>query len=293
MIKLYGIAFRLHPLFTVLMLLSIWTGYFTELVTLFSIVLIHELGHVVAARRYGWTVTKVELLPFGGVAETEQLGRSSVREDIVVALAGPLQNAWMIGVAYGFDAIGIWGSEWSLYFIQANVMIGLFNLLPVLPLDGGKVMQALLSCWIPYYRAIQLSAWISMALSCGLAAASFWRLTTDGLALNLLIIAGFLLASNWFGFRNASFQFVRFLMNRDGRMEPLIDRGTLAQPIVVSPHRTVADIVRLFMRERYHIVYVLGAGGRVQAVLPEQRLLHAYFHLDRPGSPVSDVFMLK
>lgn len=260
---------------------------------LFSIVLIHELGHVAAARSFGWTVTKVELLPFGGVAETEQLGRSTIKEDILVALAGPLQNAWMIGVTYALMGLGLWDSEWSSYFVKANMMIGLFNLIPVLPLDGGKVMQALLSCWIPYYRAIQASTWVSMGLSIGLIMASFWRIHSDGIAFNLLIIAVFLLVSNWYGFRNASYQFVRFLTNRNSRMVPLIDRGTLAQPIVVAPHRTVVDIVQLFMREKYHIVYVLGTGGSVKAVLPEQRLLHAYFHLNRPGSPVSDVFMLK
>jgi stage IV sporulation protein FB len=276
-----------------MMLFSVVTGYFTELLTLFSIVFIHELGHVTAARSFGWTVTKVELLPFGGVAETEQLGRSSVKEDIIVALAGPLQNAWMIGAAYVLEAMGVWGAEWSFYFIQANMMIGLFNLLPILPLDGGKVMQALLSCWIPYYRAIQASTWVSMSLSLGLLAASCWRIRTDGIAFNLAVISVFLLVSNWYSFRNASYQFLRFLTNRNSRMEPLIDRGTLAQPIVISPHRTVADIVHLFMREKYHVVYVLGSGGTVRAVLPEQRLLHAYFHLNRPGSPVSDIFMLK
>ncbi|MDF2669224.1 MAG: protease [Paenibacillus sp.] len=293
LVKLFGIRFRLHPLFTIMMLLSIVTGYFLELLTLFAIVLIHELGHVTAARSLGWTITKVELLPFGGVAETDQLGSSSVREDIIVALAGPLQNAWMIGLAYVMGMSGIWGAEWSQTFIQANLMIGLFNLLPILPLDGGKVMQALFSLFLPYYRAIQSSAWISIVLSLGLLAASLWNIQAEGAQVNLLIVAIFLLVSNGYGLRNGSYQFVRFLMNRNMRMEPLIDKGTLAQPIVIAPHRTIAEIVQLFMREKYHIVYILGTGGSVRLVIPEQRLLHAYFHLNRPGSPVSELFMLK
>ncbi len=293
LIKLFGIRFRLHPLFTIMMLLSILTGYFLELLILFSIVLIHELGHVAAARSFGWTITKVELLPFGGVAETDQSGTSSVREDIIVAAAGPFQNAWMIGLAYLLGTVGLWEAEWTQTFIQANLMIGLFNLIPILPLDGGKIMQALLSCVLPYYRAIQSSTWISIALSLVLAAASIWNIRSEGIEFNLLIISVFLLVSNGYGLRNGRYQFVRFLMNRNMRMEPLIDKGTLAQPIVISPHRTIAEIVRLFMREKYHIVYVLGSGGSVKLVIPEQRLLHAYFHLNRPGSPVSELFMVK
>ncbi|WP_246067465.1 M50 family metallopeptidase [Paenibacillus koleovorans] len=293
MIKAFGIRFRLHPLFTLMMVLSIATGFFVELLILFSIVLIHELGHVAAAKSFGWTVTKVELLPFGGVAETEELGRSTVKEDIAVALAGPLQNGWMVLVGFALHHWGIWSTEWSVYFIEANIMIGLFNLLPVLPLDGGKVLQALLSRWMPYYRAIQASTWTSIAMSGLLLIMALWQITNGGVALNLLIIAGFLLVSNWYGLRGASYQFVRFLTNRGMRMTPLIDKGTLAQPIVIAPHRSLSDIVQLFMREKYHIVYILGAGGGVSAVLPEQRLLEAYFNSPRPGSPVSDIFMLK
>jgi stage IV sporulation protein FB len=86
---------------------------------------------------------------------------------------------------------------------------------------------------------------------------------------------------------------MRFLMNREPLLERLIHKGTLAQPIVIYRHRKIAEIVRLFMRDKYHLVYILSEGGRIQAVLPEQRLLYAYFQLNRPGSAVSDVFVLE
>ena len=74
MIKWRGISFRLHPLFVLVMLASVVTGRFAELITLFAIVLWHELGHLFAALRYGWTVKEVKLLPFGGVLEVEDAG---------------------------------------------------------------------------------------------------------------------------------------------------------------------------------------------------------------------------
>ncbi|GAA3408324.1 M50 family metallopeptidase [Paenibacillus hodogayensis] len=293
MIKCRGIEFRLHPLFSLLMLLSVATGYFVELLTLFVIVLIHELGHVAAARSFGWTVVRVELLPFGGVAETDDRGRSSAFQEAAVALAGPLQNGWMALFAVGMGRLGWWETGWSHYFVTANIMIGLFNLLPVLPLDGGKVMQALISRWLPYYRTLFLCSLISLLLSIMLAAASLLGILSAGVHLNLLAISLFLAYSNWYGYRHASLRFVRFLMNREPVMARLIDRGTLAQPIVIYHHRKIADIVRLFMRDKYHLIYIMNDRGRVQAVLPEQKLLYAYFQLNVPGSAVSDVFVLE
>lgn len=293
MIKWRGIVFRLHPLFVLLMLMSVITGYFAELLTLFVIVLIHELGHVVAARCFGWEVIRVELLPFGGVAETDDRGRSTAVQEMVVALAGPLQNAWLALFGLLMEHLGIWESGWGSYFAYANAMIGLFNLLPVLPLDGGKVMQALVSLWLPYYRTLTLCSLVSLVLAISLGAAVVVSAAVGGIDPNLLVIAAFLAYSNWYGYRQAGFRHMRFLMNRDPTLSRLIGKGTLAQPIVIYRHRTISEIARLFMRDKYHLIYVIDGNGRVEAVVPEQRLLHAYFQLNEPGSAVSDVFVLK
>lgn len=293
MIKLRGITFRLHPLFSLLMLLSVATGYFVELLTLFVIVLIHELGHVAAAKSFGWQVIRIELLPFGGVAETDDRGRASAVQEAAVALAGPLQNGWMALFAVGMGRLGVWDTGWCDYFVTANMMIGLFNLLPILPLDGGKIMQAVISRMLPYYRTLLLCSLISLTLSVLLAAAALFGIRSSGIHLNLLAIALFLAYSNWYGYRDAAFRFVRFLMNRETVTSRLIDKGTLAQPIVIYHHRKIADIARLFMRDKYHLVYILNDRGRIQAVLPEQKLLYAYFQLNAPGSAVSDIFVLE
>lgn len=275
------------------MLVAIATGYFVELLTLFVIVLIHELGHVAAARSFGWDVIRVELLPFGGVAVTDDRGRSSAVQEAAVALAGPLQNGWMALLAVVLGRFGLWEDRWCDYFIYANVMIGSFNLLPILPLDGGKVMQSLISRWLPYYRTLLLCSLISLLLACMLALAALLGVRTNGVHLNLLAVSLFLVYSNFYSYRHAAFHFVRFLMNREPVIQRLIDRGTLAQPIVIYRHRKIADIARLFMRDKYHLVYILNEKGQIQAVLPEQKLLYAYFQLNRSESAVSDVFVLK
>lgn len=289
----FGIRYRFHPLFSILLLLSVWTGYFIETATLFGIVLIHELGHVAAARSFGWRIREVHLLPFGGVASMEEPGGVPAVQELVVALAGPLQNVWMMAVGSFLTAVGLFSEPWGPYFVQANLLIALFNLLPVLPLDGGKVMQVLVGLWLPYQRTIQVTAGVSLLLSALLIGAAGVHLLSEkgGIQLNWLMIGLFLLYSNWYEWRSAPYRFMRFLVHREAQFKNIRDgTGELAGPIVVPGNRKVTEVVRLFMRDRYHLVYVLDDKGRIGYVVPERAVLAHYFDETKRGKSLAELF---
>jgi stage IV sporulation protein FB len=276
LIKWRGIVFRLHPLFVLVMLASVATGRFLELATLFVIVLWHELGHMAAARRFGWTVREVKLLPFGGVMEVEEAGTLPVREEVWVAIAGPMQNAvlaaagWLLGLA-GWVDMG-----WSDDFVRANVLIGLFNLLPVLPLDGGRILQAWISLQVPFHRTLLWSARISLVFSGLIVLTSVYPLLNGGLLqLNLLAVGIFLCYSNWYYLRNVPFVFLRFLVHRSQRSELRMNEGTLSRPIVISEDRPLFNIIHLFMKEQYHLVYVMKR-GKIAKVVPEKTIIDGF-----------------
>jgi stage IV sporulation protein FB len=291
--KLLGAPIRLHPLFVVILVLSVVTGYFLETMTLFAIVFVHELGHAAAARGYGWRIRHIRLLPFGGVAEVEEHGNVPAREELVVAAAGPLQHVWMIVFAWFMKRLGIGDAAWWDYFTEANLTIGFFNLLPIQPLDGGRMLQCLIGYGTPYRRAISICTYTGLAMSALLVALAALRIAAGDLQLNLLLVGLFLFGSNWVLLRNAPYQFLRFLMSRDAAAARFIGSGSLAQPIVVSRQRRLADIVNLFLRDKYHLIYVLGESGAIQAVVPEQRVVERYLREPPPGSAVSELFMLK
>jgi stage IV sporulation protein FB len=266
----------LHPLFVLIMIASIVTGRFTELVTLFFIVIWHELGHLVTALRFGWTVREVKLLPFGGVVEVEEAGMLPVREEMWVAIAGPIQNAILAAISYGLGQAGWIDTGWSDDFVRANVLIGLFNLLPVLPLDGGRMLQAWISLQVPFHRTLMWSAKISLVFSVLIVVVSIYPLLTGGLLhLNLLTVGLFLCASNWTYFRNVPFVFLRFLVHRTESSEKHIDRGTLSRPIVIADNRPLSHIIRLFMKEEYHLVYVMKR-GKITKVVPEKTIIDGF-----------------
>lgn len=291
MISLFGIRVRLHPLFVLVMAVAVITGYFLELITLFGIVIIHELGHIAAAKGLGWQVREVQLLPFGGVAVMDDRGRASAAQEIGVALAGPLQNVWMAGLGLALQGMQVWSVEWGQYFVLANVMIALFNLIPVLPLDGGKVAFALVSLWLPFHRTLWVCTLLSIFFSTMITILALSSLATSGIQMNLLLIGLFLIYSNVYTYRQLQFYFLRFLMNRDFRLSQMLSNGLAARTMVVRSEHKVGRIAKSLYRDRYHIICVLNEQGQMQGVVTEQRLLKSYFVENRPESAVSELIV--
>lgn len=141
--RIGGTKIIFNNLFLLLLLLWWILGLLTYALLTFSIVFLHELAHVLTAKHYGLAVKNIELFPFGGVARLEGLMEIDSKVDITIALAGPLSNLLLLLVAFLLRVEGIWKGDFSLFFIQGNLLLALFNLLPALPLDGGRVFRAL------------------------------------------------------------------------------------------------------------------------------------------------------
>ncbi|WP_110001374.1 MULTISPECIES: M50 family metallopeptidase [Paenibacillus] len=282
MIRLWGVRITFHPFFVIIMMASLLTGNFIELITLFAIVFIHECGHAAAAALLGCRVLSIQMLPFGGVAVIEDAGNITARREIIIALAGPFQNMLMVGVVFLLKYGNLGDPLFLDYIIQGNLLIALFNLLPVLPLDGGKIVQALVSLAAPYYTTLMWTYRISIVCSAGvvLVAIGRWFTGDSGLPLNILLIGIFLFYSNVTDYRNIPYRFIRFLMNRESAFTHHAATGSLAQPIISFPAKPLETILRLLKRERYHMIYVMNRQGRIMAVLPEQRIIGSYFKQD-------------
>ena len=146
------------------------------IVLLFLCVVLHEFGHILAARRYGIQASEVTLLPIGGVASLQSLPKDP-RQELVVALAGPAVN-----LVIGLALLLAWGSlgpreladidnpHLSLVarLAGANLFLALFNLIPAFPMDGGRVLHALLAMRVGGALATEIAAKIGQAFAIGL-----------------------------------------------------------------------------------------------------------------------------
>ncbi len=130
---------------------------------IFGSVLLHELGHALAGRIFGIQTRDITLYPFGGVARMN-MGLLAPLPEVVVAIAGPAVNFGIAGAAW---LLGAWGVPGMSELLLLNLALGIFNLLPAYPMDGGRVLRALLSLRRDPVQATLLSLSIARVFAWG------------------------------------------------------------------------------------------------------------------------------
>jgi len=178
--SVFGIPVELHISFLALMIIIYIVAFFNlipyinlltaVLITLvFVTVVLHELSHSYIAKRYGIKIKRIVLIPIGGVSEMEEIPKDPSQE-LRIALAGPLAN--LIIALISFFILIIFRASLSsvllgalYYFIVVNLLLGLFNLLPAFPMDGGRILRAFLAKRMSFVRATRLAATIGKELA--------------------------------------------------------------------------------------------------------------------------------
>jgi len=186
------------------------------IVLVFVSVVLHELGHSLTAQHYGIRVPRIVLLAIGGMAQMASIPRDPKKE-MIITINGPLVNFALAAILFAVLAVanhsvaevfenlirtlkayvGLgpmragynpWALRWETFawaLLAWNVAMGLFNLLPIFPMDGGRLLRAGLATKMPYLRATQIAAWTAKAFAfTGIA----WALLTQHYLLAILLV---------------------------------------------------------------------------------------------------------
>lgn len=305
-IKLFsikGIEVKVHLTF---LLILIWAAYswgvqagqgttgalFGVVVTvlLFVCVTLHELAHSLTAMRYGATVREITLLPIGGVAQMEEIPAKPAQE-LKMSLVGPLTNIAiailliliclplevhsMMSVGELFQLLGT--TSWRglvAYLVSANLALGLFNLLPAFPMDGGRVLRAFLAMRMDYARATAIAVLVGQGLALLLG---LWGFMSGGFTLIFIAI------------------FVYLGAGQEGRMvevksvlEEMRVHQAMSRPVQsLTPTDPVTRAVELILQGLQADFPVL-EGGRLVGMLTEGDVLSA-LHKEGANLPVAQV----
>jgi Zn-dependent protease len=184
-----GIDLFVHPTFLIVFLLfpRVFPGGALSplnlllVVAVFGCVLLHELGHALMARKFGIHTKDITLYPIGGVARLERMPRAPGAE-LLIALAGPAVNFAIVAILAPVlflaggepECLGSLGLILEM-LLGVNLVLGLFNLIPAFPMDGGRVLRALLSGFVGRVRATTIASRIGrvLAIVFGVASLSY------------------------------------------------------------------------------------------------------------------------
>lgn len=292
--RMFGSEIRIHLTFFILLL---WIGVaayaaagaaaalvnIAFILALFACVVAHEFGHALAARRYGIATPDITLLPIGGMARLDHMPEKPSQE-IVVALAGPAVNVviWavlvlILGVTTDLDhlaaienpAANFWGR-----LAAVNLFLVLFNLIPAFPMDGGRVLRALLSFRFGRVRATQLAARTGQALA---FVFGFLGLSSGNPILVLIAFFVFMAATA----ESADVAMRDLAHNLPARAAMITLFDTL------HPDDSLRDAAERLLRTTQHEFPVLTEDGTLAGFLTRQAIFSGMSG-DRPGLPVSE-----
>jgi len=297
-----GISVRMHLTFPLILIWAMiqfgvltglgWPGaIFGALATLvlFAIVVLHELGHSIAAQHYGVPVKEIVLLPIGGVAQLQYIPDKPVQE-LVIAIAGPAVNValalilLLINRVFGLggtleDPTGLIFTFGQLnvdtlfsYIFTINLFLALFNLIPAFPMDGGRVLRALLATRLDYGRATAVAVSIGQMLAWLMG---LWGFLSGGFFLILIAIFIYMGA----GYEGRVVEMRRVLgrltvgQAYSRRTQTLPPQATLRQAIDQTLHSLQAD-------------FPVCEGERLVGLLTNKRLVQA-LDSHAPETPVA------
>jgi len=252
-----------------------------ELTIILAIVFIHELGHYSVAQLFKWRIRGIMLWIFGGVMDTDEHGNRPIHEEMLVTIAGPFQHIVIYMLVFFVSSANLLSPSVLELIIYYNTAIFVFNLLPIWPLDGGKLLFLCFSSILPYRKAYHSVIIFSIALSILLLIVQFLFFPFTLSAFLLMI---FLCMENRTEWKHRYFVFIRFLLNRYEGKSAI--RGV--RPIVVPAQSSMMQVFAHFKREKKHPIYITYPNNERRSI-DENDCLRSYFHEKQYNKSVGEL----
>jgi len=278
LLKISGVSLKIHPTFLLVLIAYGVLGLAAQALVVFGLVFCHEMAHLLTARAYGFRIKGVELFPFGGAAHCEDLFEGRKLEESIMALAGPALNIVLLFGAQALRWQGLWTGELAEDFVRFNFWLAAFNLIPVLPLDGGRVARAFFVESFGFVKTTKFLAWGGkwLGVLIALYGVILWGQDkfTEG-ALTYLILGGFF----WYaGSKEISSAHITFLKQLTRKKEDLLKKGLMrSRWVTVHKDTPLVRIVEEFTPDRYAMISLANEAMGMGKILTETDVVEGMF----------------
>jgi len=250
---------RIHPLALIGAIVCIGIGQGSAVLAALLALILHELAHIFTAKAFRLDVPEVEITPFGGVAHMEDISQATPMQQFLVAAAGPLMS-WLCCLV----CAGLLQLQWvSIHqiegFLRWNLLLLCFNLLPVLPLDGGRMLQAVLTSFIGWQKAMRILAAAGICLGLAMNTLAVWGAIHGAANLSLVIAGCYLMYAAHISRTMSSIQCIHGVISKKTKLER--EKTLQVESFGASGKVTVRDIYRRLSPGKYHRIIVLDEDG--------------------------------
>lgn len=277
------ISIRVNPLFIIVIILFSVLGLFWEVVIAFSLVFFHELVHSLAAYKLGYKILKIEIFPFGGVAEYLGLVEMEPLNEIKIAVAGPLFNIITAAVFF----ILPFSNYYIDLIINYNLIIGLFNLLPALPLDGGRIIRGIFVSRLGFQRGTKLSVKLAKLFAFIGAGLGIITVIYNKSNVWILLVSFFVYGAVIKEDKKTIYNLLSYLTKRreyqaEASLRPVSHR-------VVKQGVILREVISYIIPGKYNIFYVLNESHELVATITETRLIDCFFSVEDKELKIGDI----
>ena len=267
---------RIHPATFLFLVLLLITGLGGLVIPYLVSITLHELAHAIVAKKLGYSLDKIWILPYGAGISFKEFSFSS-EDEIKIAIAGPLMNFFLIILT-----ISLWWLFPSTYiftysFAISNFSIAAFNLLPAFPLDGGRILNSILKTKLKVKTATKISTALNLMFS---------------ICFLILFIISFFFSLNFSFGLVAIFLFLGIIEGKfQGTYHPLLMEIPSAKKNIiqvksfcVKSNVPLYKILPQINKNKFNVIYVKFPSGKIKIISEE--MLKSFY---KKGSPHSEI----
>lgn len=226
--------------------------------------LLHEGAHALVARHYGYKLETVNLQPYGAELSGDTVGMTP-KEEIAIALAGPMASALTAVVSWTFFTV-FPGCRFITYpLAEVNLGLAVFNLLPVYPMDGGRVTYALLCTILRPARALRIVSWMGLGIGLPLSVLCCIGLFF-GMSLTSATVTVFMLSSAVCGLKGAPYAAI------GAHAGKCVKKVLPVKTVAILDKEPLLSAIRAVDSRCYVVCYIVDASGKIRCVADEAKI---------------------
>jgi len=226
-----------HYTYLIVVIISLFAGLFREIITFTTIILVHEMGHLFVSYKYKFEVLKITIYPYGGKLKINSLINNGLKNEFVLAIMGVIFQSVLYFIVIILNYYNIVRDSTFLIFKIYHYSILIFNLLPIYPLDGGKILNIFLNKIFSYYYANILTIILSFFFLVILITLNYNLMNYSYIIILILIISNLI---NFYKSRKVLFN--KFLLERY-----LYDFNFKKEKIIKNEKRMKKEVRHLFL----------------------------------------------